>query len=415
MRKKPWAVLVYIVADHDAPGTPFKTSADRELRALIRAAGTARMDVAVQIDYNRQARPVRITLNPKKGSIRMRRRFRPIDPSTFEVTRRFLKRDALVKVGVSRGDELDAASPDVLCQFLQWGRKKIKAKRYAIFFFGHAAGPAGLFFDNPPGGRIPHAMSLAELGRAVRSADVVVFRDCWMSTLEVAYQLHGVAKFAIATQGQATLRGRWPYADLFAILQASANGNEAAVARALTMRIGSHYDVRSNRFRFDTVPFTLLDLRRIDRLTTPLRRLAKELAASRSNRAAFPSVRRALERARSGNVESATRPGDNALLDLHNLCDNLLTSSRSGALRKAAGTLKAALPTVSAFHHSQSNHFSGVSIYYRPLTDASVDRSFVAPLEPSMYRSLALNQATGWHRIALNPLRLPEPRTSKKT
>jgi hypothetical protein len=409
MRKKAWAVLVYIVADHDAPGTPFKGSADRELRALLRAAATAQMDVAVQIDYNRQVRPVRIVIDPKSGSIRRRRRFRRIDPNDFEVTRQFLKRGRLVKLRVSRGDELDAASPDVLCQFLRWGRRQIKAQRYAIFFFGHAAGPAGLFFDNAPGSRIPHAMSLAELGRAVKSADVVVFRDCWMSTIEVAYQLHGVAKFAIATQGQATLRGRWPYADLFAILQATAVGNEAAVARALTMRIGTHYDLKNNRFRFATVPFTMLDLRHVGRLTTPLRRLVKELTKSRSRPAAFQSVRRALERARSGNVESATRPGDIALLDLHALCDNLVTFSGSGPLRRAAHALKAALPTVSAFHHSQSNHFSGVSIYYPPVTSAGLDRSFVAPLDPQMYGSLALSKATGWHRIALNPLRALEP------
>jgi len=325
---KPWAVLVYIVADHDAPGTPFKGSANRELRALLRAAGTAKMDVAVQIDYNRQARPVRIAINPTKGSIKVRRRFRRIDPSKFEVTRQFLGRRRLVKVRVSRGDEVDAASPDVLCQFLRWGRKQLKAERYAIFFFGHAAGPAGLFFDNLPGSSLPHAMSLSELARAVESAEVVVFRDCWMSTLEIAYQLHGVAKFAIATQAQATLRGRWPYADLFAILQATADGNEAAVARALTMRIGSHYDVKGNRFRFATVPFTMLDLRQVRRLTTPLRDLARALEASRSSPAAFPSVRLALEQARSGHVESSVRPGDNALLDVHALCNNLVAASK---------------------------------------------------------------------------------------
>ena len=409
MARKPWAVLVYIVADHDAPGPPFKGSANRELRALLQAAGVAKMDVAVQIDYNRQARPVRVIINPKKGSIRIRRRFHPIDPSKFEVTRQFLGRRRLVKVRVSRGDEVDAASPDVLCQFLRWGRKQCKAERYAIFFFGHAAGPAGLFFDNPPGSRIPHAMSLAELARAVESAEVVVFRDCWMSTLEVAYQLHGVAKFAIATQAQATLRGRWPYADLFAILQAMEDGNEAAIARAMTMRIGSHYDVRANRFGFATVPFTMLDLRHVSRLTTPLRTLARVLAESRSSPVAFQAVRRALEEARSGDVESSIRPGDNALIDVRALCDNLVAISRIGKFREAAEAVKAALPRVSAFHHSQSNHFSGVSIYYRPLTDRAIERSCVAPLDPLMYRTLALSQATRWDRVALNPLRAVQP------
>src|SRR5262245_26159967 len=185
-------------------------------------------------------------------------------------------------------------------------------------------------------------MSLAELGRAVKSADVVVFRDCWMGTLEVAYQLHGVAKFAIASQAQATLYGRWPYADLFAILQATADGNEAAVARALTMRIASYYDNKQNRLllrprrgasiALPTVPFTMLDLRQVGRLTTPLRKLASLLARSQFSPAGFQSVRRALERARTGNVDSLVRPGDNALLDVGLLCDNLVAFSRIGVL-----------------------------------------------------------------------------------
>jgi len=410
MGKKPWGVLVYIVADHNAPGTPFNPSADRELRACIEAAGAAGIDVAMQADFNR-APPVRIVATPKKkGSLARRRpRFHPINPKTFRVTRRFVTPNSSVNVKVSRGEELNAASPDVLCQFLKWGRKKIKAKRYAIFFFGHAAGPRGLFFDNDPGSRTADAMSLAQLARAVQSAEVVVFRDCWMSTLEVAYQLHGVAKFAIATQGQATLRGRWPYADLFAILQATAERNEKAVARAMTMRIGSYYDIKDNRHHFATVPFTMLDLRRVNGLTTPLRALAQALDDARFNPSAFPAVRRALERARSGHFDSASQPGDNALLDLTRLCRNLEKLSRVDAIRKAARALRAALPKVSAFHHSQGNHFSGVSIYYQPLTDVAVDRSFVAPLEPAMYSMLALNQATGWDRIALDPLREVAP------
>jgi cysteine peptidase C11 family protein len=415
MGKKPWGVLVYIVADHNAPGTPFKGSADRELRAFITAAGAAGIDVAMQVDFNRQARPVRIVATPKKkGSLARRRpRFHPIDPKTFRVTRAFVTPNSSVKVKVSRGDELNAASPDVLCQFLKWGRKKIKAERYAIFFFGHAAGPRGLFFDNEPGSRTADAMSLAELARAVQSAEVVVFRDCWMSTLEVAYQLHGVAKFAIATQAQATLRGRWPYADLFAILQATAERNEKAVARAMTMRIGTHYDSKDNRHHYATVPFTLLDLRRVNGLTMPLRALARALDDARFNRAAFPAVRRALELARSGHVDSASHPGDNALLDLHTLCSNLEKFCRVNAIRKAAQVLKSALPKVSAFHHSQGNHFSGVSIYYQPLTDVAVNRSFVAPLEPAMYSTLALSQATSWDRIALDPLRTVEPEIAR--
>jgi hypothetical protein len=408
MGKKPWGVLVYVVADHNAPGQSFKGSADRELTAFTKAAGIAGIDVAMQVDFNRQARPVRILATPKKkGSLARRRpRFHPINPKTFRVTRRFVTPNSSVNVKVSRGDELNAASPDVLCQFLKWGRKKINAKRYAIFFFGHAAGPRGLFFDNEPGSRTADAMSLAELANAVQSADVIVFRDCWMSTLEVAYQLHGVAKFAIATQAQATLRGRWPYADLFAILQATAERNEKAVARAMTMRIGSHYDIKDNRHGFATVPFTMLDLRRVNKLTPALKRLATVLEDSRSNPSAFPSVRRALEQARSGHVDSSTHPGDNALLDINTLCGNLASFCRIEPIRNAAAAVKAALPSVSAFHHSQGNHFSGVSIYYQPLTEAAVDRSFVAPLEPAMYSTLALSRATGWDRVALDPLRV---------
>ena len=63
------------------------------------------------------------------------------------------------------------------------------------------------------------------------------------------------------------------------------------------------------------------------------------------------------------------------------------------------------------WHHSQMGRYRGTSLYYKPVTAKDIERSFIqagseedAARDAEAYTQLALNRATGWHRIALNPL-----------
>ena len=63
------------------------------------------------------------------------------------------------------------------------------------------------------------------------------------------------------------------------------------------------------------------------------------------------------------------------------------------------------------WHHSQKGHHRGNGLYYKPVGREHAKRSHLyeegtAEGDAKHYRQLALSQATGWDRIALNPLRL---------
>jgi len=65
------------------------------------------------------------------------------------------------------------------------------------------------------------------------------------------------------------------------------------------------------------------------------------------------------------------------------------------------------------WQHSQAGRFHGISIYYKPVTTRDLDRSYIQATteadtlaDAEAYARLALNEQTGWHRIALNPLAL---------
>jgi hypothetical protein len=175
--------------------------------------------------------------------------------------------------------------------FFEWAYDNCPAQQYAVFFWGHAMGPAGFFQpgqkpkvvsplvallmkvvffltgarwtgtrsvealsdgiativqnrlrDNPnpeieqnssaaapPAGATGSAgaaqTGVFAVGQVVPKVDVVLFQDCWMATLETAFELQDDARYIVASQslvpagfapGQA-LGAVWPYENLISI------------------------------------------------------------------------------------------------------------------------------------------------------------------------------------------------------
>lgn len=133
--------------------------------------------------------------------------------------------------------------------FLKWALHQCPAEHYAVVFWGHSCGPAGLFragLEVPlpqhagllgpqagapvPGQQVSSRMTLGDVRHAVRDAadfltlrrllsaetqlhqqpllashaaqkfDLVLFQSCWMSTLETAFQLKDCTKHVLASQ-----------------------------------------------------------------------------------------------------------------------------------------------------------------------------------------------------------------------
>jgi hypothetical protein len=92
------------------------------------------------------------------------------------------------------------------------------------------------------------------------------------------------------------------------------------------------------------------------------------------------------------------------------LCDNLQQATPPNVARAARALGELVAKRLVRWHHTQKRRYRGISIYYQPLSESDKNRSCIydealADEDAANYRQLALSVATGWDRVALNPLR----------
>jgi hypothetical protein len=409
---KPWALLAYTVADDKGGGGSLDRAAQQELRAICDAADFGQVSVAAQVDFKRTRGVYRGSLTAAPPKVRD---FEEVRAENHPLWRKILGtvRHSVLKVEAEQ-DDLNAARANVLQEFLRFGRRECPADRYVIFFYGHAYGPMGLFYDAASRQREPNTLRLNDLADSLQPVDgraaVIVFRDCFMNTLETAFQLRTVAEFMIATQAEAPIAGIWPWLNFLAALMPGAASGD--VARALALQLSRFLDEPANRGPFADVPYSLIDLDGVGAIVDPLEALTAALEAARGDARRETACAEALERARIGFPDDMSQPGDPALVDVLTMCDGLEALGRDPAAGPAKALGDVVRDQVVRWHHSQKGRFRGISLYYKPVKPRDVERSYIqagseddAAKDAAHYTRLALCEATGWHRIALEPLR----------
>ena len=408
--RKPWAVLAYTVADDKTSADSLDAAAKDELRSLCDAADFGQMSVAAQVDFKHTRGVFRgvLTEPPPKT-----RGFEVISADSHPLWRGIKARLDRSKLRVLKEQaDLNASRANVLESFLRFGQKECPADRYVIFFYGHGYGPQGLFFDaEADDASVKSLMPLTTLSDALQTVDqraaVIVFRSCLANTLETAYQLRDAGEFMLASQSIVPIAGIWPWSSFFSSLMPSATS--ADVARGIAMQLARFLDTPANRGPFADVPYSLVDLGAASAIAPPLKALADALDAARPDAARAAACAAALEAARIGFPDDKAAPGDPALLDVLTMCDNLARLDRdpvAGPARALGDIVKGQLVT---WHHSQKDHHRGIGLFCRPVAAAHVNRSYLydkgsAAKDAERYKRLTLSQATGWDRIALNPL-----------
>jgi hypothetical protein len=409
---KPWAVLAYTVADDRGGGGSLDAAARRELKALCDAADFGQMSIAAQVDFKRPRGVFRGSL---VAAPEASRGWEEVTDETHALWRQILggvdRARSTLRVQKEEYD-LSSARAHVLEEFLRFGREACPAERYVVFFYGHAYGPMGLFCDAETGQREPDTLRLNDLATSIGAGDsraaVVVFRDCFMNTLETAYQLRQVADTMVATQALAPIAGIWPWPNLLAALMTGAE--TLATGRSLAMQIANFLEQPANRTPFADVPYSLLDLTVADEMAAALSALVLALESARATPKLRRACARALEAARVGDPADHARPGDPALIDVLTMCEGLMARG-TGPVASPAATLAGVVrQKLVRWHHAQRDGHRGTSLYYRPVRAADLERSFLqasdektAQLDAAHYATLALCEATGWHRIALQP------------
>ncbi len=409
-RVKSWALLAYTVADDKGGGGALDSPARRELQAMCDAADFEHVSMAAQVDFKHSRGAFRGVITDALRRLHDHEDDdRDDDVNRYPLWRSIVDqlRSSSLSLDVDHR-ELNAASSRVLQAFLRFGHRECPAHRHMLYFYGHGYGPMGLFFDSSSRSRVAHTLRLNDLADSIEASDhkasVVLFRDCYMSTLETAYQLKDVSDFMIATQAEAPIAGVWPWKRFLQELKPSRESED--VARAIAGHLGEFLDADDNRGILADVPITLLDLRTADEIVPPLKDLVHALEDARDDE----SCAQALEAARIGNPETPSiEPGDPALLDVATMCDQLKRTGVPHVERAAHALGHVVADRLVLSHHAQKDVHRGVSVYYQPVTLEDIEHSHIyqpdtAHDDADAYKDLAINRATGWHRIALHPL-----------
>lgn len=422
-----WSLLAYTIGDDKGGFGAVDRMTEVDVSSICRAADLARLRVAFQLDFKRHPGVYRATLTPRPQPVARARRtrrgakrrgphgsFHDVDPRGRyfwrEVTDKLEQSDLRLEEDRTH---LDAASSDVLRRFLHFGRRACPAQRYILHFSGHAFGPMGLFYDSRTGAPNPHVLRLTHLARAMRFKggpfEVVLFRDCFLDNLEAAFELHGAARFMIATQAEAPILGTWPWLNLLSVLTPSVESRDAA--RSLGLQMEDYFSQKSGLGPFHEVPCALIDVEGAQQVARPLKRLVAELSRARTDAARRQSCADALERARVGQDLRSNHPGDPALIDVLTMCRNLqaLGDDPVAPLAQALGDV-IHTRVITSFHVVRGP-YRGLGLYYKPTSQRDLQLSFIQAgdardtlSDERYYRTLALSRATGWDQIGLNPL-----------
>jgi hypothetical protein len=310
-----------------------------------------------------------------------------------------------------------ATTTRALDAFFEWGRRECPAKRYAVLFWGHSAGPMGLFSDTGP----KHSrdeLSLSELRAGLRHMsrkllhkrpiDIVLFKNCFQAILETGFEIRDSVRFMLASQALIPSR-RWPYDVLFASLThepTEKSPTSSWCARPVLFTEG-------NRDGHPVVPFSLLDLQALDDVVVPMKALVAALLQAQDMSA---EIRSACERAWLTNTPSVTgaepdaaqaqflkrvTPGDVVLVDMRALCNELFKLGVPG-FSNLAQALGPKIERVVLGLQPASGAFQGVSAYYFPPPSTDRPDSLIGPLRrASLYQALVCSRKTHWDKIAL--------------
>jgi hypothetical protein len=415
-RKAPkrWTVLIYMVADDPQGGELLDRLAVREMDEITKSALSVDRDhinVAVQVDFR----------------------------TLPGVWRRVIGESTFVR------PEGNAAEPDTLYGFFDWVANECPAENYLLIFWGHSRGQFGMFADPSPFEYTAQTLTLDELRLALTAAkrslgkavDVIAFKDCFMATLETAYELTGFADYLLASPGLVPVEG-WPYEPIFKHLTGEQQGKLPSATRALDAAKGildalkAHYQVPANLAPNEEVPYSLLSTRGAERVVAQLEHLVGKGRAAVAVPLDAAKLQSRLETAASG-------AGDPALVDLGVLlpAEAAETAAFAGSLAgadqaqaktltnqlteltAALGNAKPALaddvkptgPEQLVISHT-GQKFGGVSVFVYPSSPKMQRQSRLTLLaNEDAYRRLAISTDTNWADVALQsmPLRPAQP------
>ena len=399
--RKRWTVLIYMVADDPQGGELLDQQAVREMDEITKAAMSEEtrkhLNVALQVDFR----------------------------TLPGVWRRVIGETTFVR------PEGNAADPATLYGFFEWAARECPADHYVLIFWGHSRGQFGMFGDSDPFDYTAQTLTLDELGEALKAAkrslekpvDIIAFKDCFMATLETAYELGGLADYLLASPSLVPVEG-WPYDDMFAAL-ARDDGGPRVEAEQLLDALEQHYAKRPvpPGEVLKEVPYSLLSTRGA---IAAVKKLGALVGEKRTDASQMDEVvlRERLDKA-------VAAEGDPALVDLGalrptasvgrkqqaatNVFNDFLETLGNVKRLPAGKRPKVSKPKVGEDEPLVISHtgreIGGASLFLYPSSPKGQRDSLLTRLaDEKAYRRLAISTDTRWADIALQSMPLPPAR-----
>jgi len=188
-------------------------------------------------------------------------------------------------------DPSEEPSPQAsLRGFLRFCADKYPARHYMLFMLGHGVVVGNdIFMLDEHASR--NSLTLIELGQILaefkhsieledQAFELVSFHSCSVSSIEVAYELQGTAKYMLASQGPAFV-GSWPYRQILVRIFNALAGKTAIDMRDLMYQIHRSCMLNSADYLLAGYSFqlTLCDLDKIKEFKEEIDELARTLTA----------------------------------------------------------------------------------------------------------------------------------------
>jgi len=392
-QKPNWTVLVYMVAD---TGDSFYQSAMKDITEMMKAGFDDRVRVVVHANA----------------------------PSPWQ-TRCWKVTGATKVEDGDAGDEIGVASEinsysNGLLDFVQKSVDKYESENYLLVLWGHGEGidwKEQVLANSPSASKIigsgkrfapgsQGAIEVGELGKSLaelrlekvpKDRVVIGFDACLMGMVEVFYEIHPYAGWAVAADDEIPDTG-WPYTNILNFLGSDPYMQPKKLAENI-MRLCAESYSDPDQNPESRVSFAACDLSNSPAVLQAMKNLTSELSACIKER----SVRDAVKEAR----DFAEDLREKAYVDLYAFCSNLKSTTEGKEefprLSYAANELMLALDKrfVSKFQFSDSYPYKyskdaqAVSICF-PESDELLGSIPDIQVNWGSYKDLTFCQTTDW-------------------
>lgn len=256
-------------------------------------------------------------------------------------------------------------SADTLAGFLRYGKEKFQADHKVFIFWNHGGGSAfGVCFDE----RTDDSLSLNEIHDAFASVynnspenppfEVVGLDTCLMATYELANDLHGFARYMVASEEVEPGNG-WEYTGMLTALANNPAMSGAGLGQAIC---DSYYEGCEDSWTEDNVTLSVIDLSKIPQLKKAYENFGVEALrlSSENPRKFFSNLGRSAKRSENygGNTRESGYYDMIDLADLARKSKDLLPQSSENLIKAVDDAV------VYKVNGIYRDHGSGISGFY---------------------------------------------------